>query len=327
MQKTSSMDSYFIKGIFRTVISKVGVYLVLVICIIVFGIFAPALVSLSHLLELTVQAASLGIVAIGQTIVMLAGCFDLSVGAIMTLINVIGAGMLGGSEPNLVLVLIFLLLLGALVGLINGLGITKLKIPPFMMTLCTWLVLRGFVLVYTKGGPKGLWPPAIQFLGRGWIGGVFPASTLLWLVLTVVGVYLIRKTTWGRYIYAVGGNPRTSFLSGIKVHNVLVLAFILSGMFAAVAGIVLSGYVGWGSFQVGGEQYLLNSIAASVLGGTTFSGAVGGLSGTVGGAYLLSLIDSMLTMLGVGYGGRLAFTGSVIVVFTGFYEKLTGETK
>ena len=318
-------EKYALQEAFRTVFRKGGIYLLLVICLIIFGILSPELISPSHLIELTVVAASLGIVAMGQTIVMLGGSFDLSVGATMTLINVVGAGLLGGQDQNLFLILIFLLLLGALIGFINGIGITKLKIPAFMMTLGMWLVLWGTVLLITGGGPKGFWPPAIQFLGKGWIGGVFPASTLLWLILTVVGIYVLRKTTWGNYIYAVGGNPKTAFLSGIKVQNVTILAFTLSGILSAVAGIVLSGYVGWGSFQVGGERYLLDSLAASVLGGTTFSGGIGGLSGTFGGAYLLVLINSVLTMLGIGYAGRLLFTGSVIVVFTGLYEYISND--
>jgi len=326
-ERTSAEDKHPRRDIFGKILSKGGIFLILLICLFVFGILSPALVSLSHLLSLACYAAPLGIVAMGQSIVMLTGCFDLSVGATMTLINVIGAGTLEGSEQNLVPILVLLLGLGALIGFVNGVGITKLKIPAFMMTLGMWLVLRGVVLVYTKGGPKGFWPSSIQFLGKGWIGGVIPAATVLWLALTIVGVYLLRKTTWGSYVYATGGNPRTSFLSGIKVHNVLILAFTLCGLISAVAGIVLSGYVGWGSFQVGGEQYLLGSIAASVLGGTTFSGGVGGLTGTFGGAYLLTITDSVLTMLGVGYAGRLIFTGSIIVVVTGFYEKITKKTR
>lgn len=307
----------------RTSIQKgAGIYLLLVVSLIIFAGFAPAMVSPKHLLELTVHAASLGIVAMGQTFVMLAGMFDLSVGAVITLINVIGAGTLGEAGHNIIPVLILLLGLGALVGFINGIGITKLKIPPFMMTLGMWLALRGVVLVYTKGGPKGHWPPSIQFLGKGWILGVFPASTLLWLALTAAGIYFLRRTAWGRYIYAVGGNPRTTFLSGVRVNYIIILSFTICGFMSALAGIVLSGYVGWGSFQVGGEGYLLNSIAAAVLGGTTFGGGVGGLGGTFGGAYLLTLIDSGLTMVGVGYPGRLIFTGSVIIVFTGLYEKM-----
>lgn len=327
IERTSMEGKNLTRQIFGRILSKGGIFFILIICLCVFGILSPALVSLSHLLTLACHAAPLGIVAMGQTIVMLTGCFDLSVGANMTLINVIGAGMLEGGEQNLIPILIFLLGLGALVGFINGIGVTKLKIPPFMITLGMWLVLRGVVLVYTKGGPKGFWPPSIQFLGKGWIGGFVPAATVLWLAFTVVGIYLLRKTTWGSYIYAIGGNPKTSFLSGIKVHNILILAFTVCGLFAAIAGIVLSGYVGWGSFQVGGEQYLLGSIAASVLGGTTFSGGVGGLSGTFGGAYLLTATDSVITMLGVGYAGRLIFTGSIIVVVTGLYEKITQKTR
>ena len=321
------MKSPHIRDLIHKILHRgTGIYVILAICILVFAILAPAMVSVSHLLELTVHSASLGIVAMGQTLVMLSGAFDLSVGAVMTLVNVVGAGMLGKGGQHVILVVVFLIGLGALIGFINGIGITKLKIPPFMMTLGMWLVLRGAVLVYTKGGPKGFWPPSIQFLGRGWIGGIIPASTLLWIILTVIGVYMLRRTSWGRYIYAVGGNPKTAYLSGVRVNHITILVFTFCGVLSAIAGIVLSGFVGWGSFQVGGEEYLLKSVAASVLGGTTFSGGVGGLSGTIGGAYLLTLIDSGLTMVGVGYAGRLIFTGSVIVVFTGLYEKLTAQS-
>ena len=302
------------------------IYVLLIFCILTFGIGAPAMIGPKHLLELAVIASSLGIVAAGQTLVMLTGMFDLSVGAVMTLVNVLGSGMLGGGQYNLGLVVVLLISLGALIGFINGYGITRLKIPPFMMTLAVWLVLRGIVLVYTKGAPKGTWPASIQFIGKGWLFGVFPVSILIWLCLTIAGIFWLKKTIWGRYIYATGGNPKTAFLSGIRTSSVIILVYIMSGIFSAIGGIVLSGYVGWGSFQVGGEDYLLKSIAAAVLGGTTFSGGVGGLSGTFGGAYLLTLIDSGLTMAGVGYAGRLIFTGSVIVIFTGLYEKLTSKT-
>ena len=322
-EKVSVGHKHVLGNILVGAFRKAGIFVILIVCLCIFGALSPALVSPSHLLSLTCIAASLGIVAMGQTIVMLAGSFDLSVGATMTLINVIGAGLFGGSEHNLIPILVLLLGVGAVVGFINGIGITKLKIPAFMMTLGMWLVLRGVVLVYTKGGPKGFWPPSMQFLGKGWIYGTIPAATVLWVVLSVAGIYMFRKTAWGRYIYATGGNPKTVFLSGIRVHSVLILAFTLCGLLAAIAGIVLSGYVGWGSFQVGGEQYLLNSLAAAVLGGTTFSGGVGGLSGTLGGAYLLTVIDSVLTMVGVGYAGRLIFTGSVLIVFTAFYEKMS----
>ncbi|MBW2617975.1 MAG: ribose ABC transporter permease, partial [Deltaproteobacteria bacterium] len=113
-----------------------GIYLLLGACIILFGVFAPAMVTPHHLLELSMHSAAMGIVAMGQTVVMLTGMFDLSVGAVMTLINVLGAGMLGSGEFNTAFIVVLLLCLGALIGLINGLGITRLKIPPFMMTLC-----------------------------------------------------------------------------------------------------------------------------------------------------------------------------------------------
>ena len=307
----------------RTLINKNLIFILTVFCIIIFGIISPSLISLRHLLSISVIAVSLGLVAMGQTIVMITGHFDLSVGAVMTLTNVFGAGIFVNTDLPLFVVILLLLCFGLVIGFINGYGVTKFKIPPFMMTLGMWLVLRGVVLVYTGGSPKGHWPDTIQFFSKYRIGGVIPISTIFWVLLTVLGIYLLKKTTFGRQLFAVGGNPKAAFLSGVKVNRTIIWSFVLCSLLATIAGILLSGYVGWGSFQVGGDTYLMNSIAAAVLGGTTFSGGIGGLGGTFFGAYILTLIDSFLTMVGVGYAGRLVFMGAVIVVFTGFYEKIS----
>jgi ribose transport system permease protein len=308
-------------------VNKSIVFILLFLCILVFGIISPSIIAPRHLLNISVIAASLGVVAMGQTIVMLTGCFDLSVGAVMTLVNVLGAGIFAGKDLPSFLVIPFLIIIGLVIGFINGYGVSKLKIPPFMMTLGMWLVIRGLVLVYTGGGPRGYWPKAVQFFAKGRIGGVIPIATLFWLAITVLGIYLLKKTKFGRYFYAIGGNSKAAFLSGVKVHKTLISAFVICSLLSTIAGILLSGYVGWGSFQVGGELYLMHSIAAAVLGGTTFTGGIGGLAGTFCGAYLLTLIDSLLTMVGIGHPGRLVFTGAVLIAFTGFYEKISKWTK
>lgn len=325
MKNTES--SLINRTIIVSLIKRNIIFILLILCIIIFGIISPTIISPRHLLNISVIAASLGFVAIGQTIVMLNGYFDLSVGALMTLINVLGAGIFAEKVLPSFIVIPLLLSIGCAIGFINGYGVTKFKIPPFMMTLGMWLLIKGVVLVYTGGGPKGNWPDSIQFFAKGRIGGIIPVATLFWVGITFLGIYLLKRTKFGRHIYAVGGNPKAAFLSGVKVKKTLILSFVTCSLFATIGGILLSGYIGWASFQVGGERYLMDSIAAAVLGGTTFSGGIGGLGGTFFGAYLLTLIGSLLTMVGVGNAGRLVFTGIIIVTFTGFYENISKRIK
>ncbi|MBC7189758.1 ABC transporter permease [Candidatus Aerophobetes bacterium] len=310
---------YRISGV-RRIIEGMGVYFALIILLIISGILSPPSINPVHLLNIARQASALGIVGIGQTFVIMTQGIDLSVGANLTLIEIMTAGMILGREEMVPPVVIFCLGIGALIGLINGLGVTKLKLSPFVMTLCMMSVLTGVYLLYCGGSPRGKIPDSLRFIGAGRIGNIFPTAIIVWIIVIVLSFIVLRYTIFGRYIYATGGNPRASYLSGVNVDMVIIIAYVISGVCSAIAGILLAGYIGTGSLTVG-KGYDLNSIAAVIIGGTTFSGGRGGVIGTVGGAFVITLLFSLLTMLGMPHSGKLIAQGLIIIGIVSLYVK------
>lgn len=302
------------------VIQRLGVYFALFILLIISAILSPPSVSPTHLLNVSRQASALGIVGIGQTLVIMTQGIDLSVAANLTLIQIMTAGMILGREQMVIPVVIFCLGVGAFIGLINGLGVTKLKLSPFVMTLCMMSVLTGVYLLYSGGSPRGRIPASLRFVGAGRIGGVFPAATVVWIVAIAASFIVLRYSIFGRYTYATGGSPQASHLSGVNVDLVIIIAYVISGFCSALAGILLAGYIGTGSLTVG-MGYDLNSIAAVIMGGTTFAGGRGGVIGTVGGALVITILFSLLTMLGIPHSGRLMAQGLIIIAIVSLYAK------
>jgi len=320
-EKTKTRDEVFLQGS-KTgkIIERMGVYLALIILLIVSGILSPASVSPNHLLNVTRQASALGIVGIGQTFVIMTQGIDLSVGANLTLIEILTAGMILGRGEMVLPVVILCLGIGAFIGLINGVGVSKLKLSPFVMTLCMMSVLTGVYLLYSGGSPRGKIPDSLRFIGAGRIGNVFPTAIIVWVIAIFIAFIVLRYTTFGRYIYATGGNPQASYLSGVNVDMVIIIAYVISGLCSALAGVLLSGYIGTGSLTVG-KDYDLNSIAAVIMGGTTFSGGRGGVIGTIGGALVITILFSLLTMLGIPHSGKLMAQGLIIIGIVSLYAK------
>jgi ribose/xylose/arabinose/galactoside ABC-type transport system permease subunit len=263
------------------------------------------------LLNVVRKASGLGIVAIGQTFVILTGGLDLSNGMVITLVDVVAATILNGKDTLLVPVIFLCLAIGASVGLMNGLLVTKFRIPPLVCTLGMFGILKGIAYVYTNGSPKGNIPPSLRLVGSGFIGPI-PIAVFFWIGITILGVIVLRKTLFGRYLYAVGGNPKAARLSGIQVNRVIVMAYVSSSLLAAIAGLVLAGYIGTGSLGLG-DGYNLNSIAAVVVGGTAFSGGVGTVIGSAGGSLFLAIVFSLLRFLGLSYSNQLVVQGAILV--------------
>jgi len=309
------------KGVGYIIIQRMGVFFALFILLIISRILSPPSVSPNHLLNISRQASALGIVGIGQTFVIMTQGIDLSVAANLTLIEIMTAEMILGRAEMVFPVVIFCLGVGAFIGLINGLGVTKLKLSPFVMTLCMMSVLTGVYLLYSGGSPRGRIPDSLRFLGAGRIGGVFPATTVVWIIAIGISFTVLRYTTFGRYIYATGGNPQASYLSGVRVDLVIIIAYVISGFCSALAGILLAGYIGTGSLTVG-RGYDLNSIAAVIMGGTTFAGGRGGVIGTVGGALVITILFSLLTMLGIPHSGKLIAQGLIIIGIVSLYARM-----
>lgn len=265
------------------------------------------------MLNVSRQASALGIVVIGQSVVILAGGIDLSVGSVLTLTNILAASLMAGRNEATLSVALLCLLVGAAVGAINGFGVTRLKIPPFVMTLCTMSVIQGVYLVYSGGSPKGSAPEILREMGTGYALDLVPYATLMWVFLAFVVGFILRKSVFGRALYSVGGNARAARLCGISVNATRMVSYVISGMMASVAGLILTGYIGTGSFTIGAD-YVNNSLAAVLIGGNAIEGGRESIWGPALGSFLMMLLFSLLTMLNLGQVGKLVAQGAIIFV-------------
>jgi ribose transport system permease protein len=278
----------------------------------------PQFLSLPFLMILLRQAAPLGIVALGQTFVVANRSLDLSIGATIAFVNlIVSHAMWNGYAPALVISLA--LSAGLVIGLVNGLLVTVLRASAVVVTLGTAAIVTGIGFLYSGGAPGNAMPELVKWLGRGRIG-MLPVSGLVWLGLGIASFILLRRLTLGRYIFAAGDNPSAALFSGIPVNTTLLASHILSGLFAAVGGLVLSGLVGVGSLNLGAD-FVLSSIAAVILGGAVFGGGAGGAIGTMLGTALLTMVLNLLTVFGVDQPGKLIVQGLIIAVAAIIYQQ------
>lgn len=289
-----------------------GVYALFAAMILVFLLSTNGTVSPAHLLNIARSAAPLGIVAMGQTIALLAGGLDLSVGATISMVNLVCASIMNGRSERIFPGVLISLGLCAMIGLVNGIIITKFKMQPFLVTMAMSIIIEGGYYVYTQGIPSGNIPKSFRFLAEGWWGGL-PVAFLIWIVLWGVLSLVLRKTTYGRRLYFTGASPVVAKQSGYPADGILISAYVLTSLLAGLAGLMLSAYVGVASMGVGTE-YTLNSIAASVIGGAAFTGGIGSLEGTFPGVMILVVLQSLMTILGISNAGQYLSQGLVIAV-------------
>lgn len=278
----------------------------------------PATLSINHIADVLQVTSFLGLIAIGQTLVILAGGIDLSVSGVITLSNIVAARVMQGDPTRIGPAVAVCLVLGLLVGCVNGLLVTKARINPLIATLSMQAVLFGAALIYTGGIPSGGIAPEFGYVGQGRFFGV-PVAAILWIVLTLVFMVITRRTTYGRALYAVGANPRAAHLTGVPVDRILVSTYVLSGLMAAAAGLVITAYVGLSSLGIG-DPYLLVSIAAVAVGGTALTGGVGGIALSAGGALFMTELGSITNVLQVGSGTQLFIQGAAILIGTAVYS-------
>ena len=255
-------------------------------------------------------AAFLGIVAAGQTLVVLMGGIDLSVAAVVTMTGVIGGNLMTqiGEAGGIILTLV----LAAVVGIANGLGVVLLRLPPLVMTLASLSVIQGVLLVYNAGKPVS---GESAFLSYWALESLLGLPTPVWALAAVsaLSLVLLHLTAFGRAIYAIGNNPRAALLSGVPVGLVQVATYALCSCFAGVTGLLLLGRTGYSS-KTAGDPFLLMSIAAVVLGGTSILGGRGKFVGTIGGALVLTVLVNLLTVENIPEAGRMMIQGGLILV-------------
>jgi ribose transport system permease protein len=255
-------------------------------------------------------AAFLGIVAAGQTLAVLMGGIDLSVAAVVTMTGVIGGHLITqiGEAGGILLTL----LIAALVGVVNGLGVVALRLPPLVMTLASLSIIQGVLLVYNAGKPVS---GESDFLNYWALGNLLGIPTPVWVLagISVIFLILLHRTAYGRWIYAIGNNARAALLSGVPIGLTQIVTYALCSVCAGITGLLILGRTGYSS-KTAGDPYLLMSIAAVVIGGTSILGGRGKYIGTIGGALVLTVLINVLTVENISEAGRMIIQGALILI-------------
>lgn len=285
---------------------------IIVVLFLIGETVAGGFLTLGHVGSVLRTAAFLGIVSIGQTLVILTAGIDISVGAIITMGNVFACMLINGSNVATLWAVPAVLGVGAGIGVFNGLLIAFAGIHPMVMTLATGSLTTGMVLIVSKGAPKGLASPVLQFVATRSVAQI-PIVVAVWFLLAAVTLILLARTNYGRRVYYVGANDRTAFLSGVRNRGVVLGAYVISGVASALTGTLMAGYTQTAFLGIGNE-YTLWSIAAVVVGGTSLAGGKGGYLGTFLGAIILALLESVLTVVRMPEAGRQVANGLIIVL-------------
>ncbi len=306
----------------QPVLVLLGVFVVLYL---VTGSQDPAMFSMPGVRSLLLLAAPLGIFAAAQTICMLTGGIDMSVAMIANFAAYVCANYAGAGQ---VPALLFAFGVGIAAGVVNGIGVGIFRVHPLIMTLGLSSVLLGVVVVGMKSGgwlsgSKTL-IPVVAYLGGGSLVGPIPASALVWVPLCVLMIWGLNRTGFGRLVYAVGDNQTACRLGGVRVWAVLIGVYAIAGFLAALGGLLFSGI----SSSLGPDQtngYLLPAIAATVLGGTSIMGGIGGYSGTILGTLILTLLNRLLLTLDTSEGVRQVVYGLIVLSLAWVYVRISGQ--
>lgn len=297
---------------------KGGVYVSLVILLIVAAIISPKLLDPKHLLFILKIASILGIISIGQALLIITRGLDFSVGASATLVMVLICSITMGDSEYTFRAIIIALAAGFLVGVVNGLLVVKFHISPLVGSLGVMSLLTGITYLYTKGFARGSTPEFISYLGNGLLFGFLPVSLIIWLVIALVIIFILKRTAFGRYIFAVGANPQAAYMAGINPEKIVLYVYMISGLLTAVAAIIWAGYLRSPTL-VGGSSYPLDSLTAVIIGGTPLAGGKGSILNTIIGTIIIVLLSSLLNMLGLGEGVKMLFQGVLILIMVFAY--------
>ncbi len=313
-KQSGRVKSFFANKTVTAFVIAIGLYLV-------GGIISPGFLQFSHLTNVLSLSAYLGIIALGQTIVIISGKegIDLSVGSIISLTVCMAAQMMNGENGNIWFAAIVVIAVGFGLGCVSGMGVSFFGMPPLVMTLAMGSVIQGLTLIYTGGQPKGKSAELLQIIGTGRTADI-PYILIVWVIIAAIAIVLLSKTKWARLLYGIGENDLTARLSGAGTKVIRMIAYGLSGAIAAIAGLFLLGYTGTAYLDIG-SKYVMPSIAAVVIGGVSMEGGKGKYAGVIAGAIVLTTLNSILVSLNTGEGGRQIVYGLVLLVLLGMYAK------
>ena len=289
---------------------RFGVLVVFVLLFAVSCMLSDCFLQTSNLFNILRQISMFGILSVGMTFVIVSGGIDLSVGSIIALVCVITANMV--NDHGIIPAILVALLVGALVGLINGVGIAYGKLQPFIMTLGTMYMASGAASIYTNGTPISI-KGNFSKIGNSMLFNTIPLPAIYFIVILIAAYLVMRNTRFGRHVYSIGSNKEATRLAGVDVKKVTLSVYILSGVLAAVTGIIFAAQMASGS-PVAGEGYEMNAITAAVVGGTSMSGGKGNLLGTFLGAVIMGILSNIMNLCGVSSYWQTVLTGLILVV-------------
>jgi len=314
---------------FLMLLLKGRTVIVLVILMVFFSIVAPNFLSIETLFLIAKHVALYGILGIGMTYVIITGGIDLSVGAIVGLSGMIVGGMIDEGVVinalgytlyfNIPAVCIIAVIIGALIGAVNGYFITKFKVAPFIATLGMMYVARGLAMLRSNGatfsnlsGNVALGNTGFEIFGRNIGSTPIPVSVIILIVIAVGSAFILNRTPFGWHIKAIGGNEKAAEISGIRINKEKIIVYLFSGACAAVVGIITASQL-MAAHPASGETWEMNAIAAAVLGGTSMAGGIGTVGGTIIGAFVIGVINDGMVMCGVSEFWQMIIKGVVIV--------------
>lgn len=282
----------------------------LALCIVI-TIMTPRFLTVNNLRNVLTQVSVNAVIAAGMTFVILTGGIDLSVGSILAVCGAIAA-VISKTSGNVLLAVIAALAVGALIGLVNGIIISKGKIQAFIATLATMTIFRGVTYVYTNGTPVSGLDQSFMVIGNNKILGM-PIPVIIMIIIFAASYYILTQMRYGRYVYAIGGNEDSARLSGINTQKIKTMVYAISGIMAALSGIIVTSRIGSASPNAG-SGFELDAIAAVVLGGTSLSGGEGSIIGTIIGAVIIGVLNNGLNLMNVSPFYQLIVKGLVILL-------------
>lgn len=297
---------------FANLYSTYGVFFILVIEFVIFSLASKSFLTLGNILSVGRQMSFTGIAAIGMTLVMLTGGIDISVGSMLAMAGVLCAKLSADVGLPLWIAVVITLLIGALFGLINGAAVTRLHIPALIATLATQTILKGIAYLLTNAVPVKNLSATYKFLGQGYIFGVIPVPLIITVALYVLAWWYLDKTYLGRRVYLSGGNEEAARLSGINTKWIITGTYVFSGVFAAIAGVLMAARLGSGQPSVG-SGFEMDVITATVLGGISVNGGKGKVVNVFVGACIMGVLANGMTMLNINQYLQWIINGLVLL--------------
>ncbi|MCK9169884.1 MAG: ABC transporter permease [Treponema sp.] len=297
-------------------IRKYAMFLVLLILVVFFSLTTDAFLNPENLFNVARQVSMLGIASVGMTFVLLLGGIDLSIGSMITLVNIVAAWLMVNAKINPVVACLIALIMSTGLGFFNGLVIAKIRIPPLIVTLSMMTILEGFAYIICKGIPIFGFPKEFAIIGQGYIGPI-PIPVIIMVVILLIGAVILNNTYFGRYFYAVGGNAEAAKLSGINVDGIQCLVYALSGLFAGIAGIVMLSRTNSGQ-ALAGKGFEFECLTAVVLGGVSANGGFGRISNVVAGVLIIGVLSNGMVLLNVSQYVQMVTKGTLILLAVGF---------